>query len=229
MIKWHAPNSVSISTQLSPPEAIAVISSLSLVAATVYNVGFFAPTDVSLVYLLSAQDLLLGTSLAVLPVASALYMAMSAIRAVNLLSSERAPWWILPLIAMVCASLTYWAVLEVKDGNYSLSLNLAYFVLLALAAWGNRRFKWPYFAATIVISSIFYFVAVTGYNAYQSTINPLTAMRSSILLSNYRNIEGTIFRYTSGYIFLQNETFSILPTSEIVKITNIPRVEDPNG
>ena len=57
-------------------EIATALSVVAIAGSTLYNLGFFAPIEWSLISLLTVQDLLVGAGVAAVPMAAAAWIAM---------------------------------------------------------------------------------------------------------------------------------------------------------
>lgn len=64
----------------SVSEIATALSIVAVAGATLYNIGYFAPVERSLVSLLTVQDLLFGTAIALLPMVGAVVLSFTISR-----------------------------------------------------------------------------------------------------------------------------------------------------
>lgn len=200
---------------------IATASSIvAVVGATLYNLGFFAPIEWSLVSLLTVQDLLVGAAVALLPMLGAAWAAL--IGAKLILSAPRYKVRTLaiavPLLALSSIGFQVFFVGPLQSTIAHLASG--YLAIAALAGLVNLAFNSRHIATAWLGLSLLYIPFSLGVadSLASSSVNK----GMSEIESDRGVLAGRVVRITSTYVLLATE--GSIVTLPLSKVRGIKRV-----
>lgn len=196
-------------------EIATALSVTAMVGATLYNLGFFAPVEWSLLSILSVQDLLIGASMALLPMAIAAWLALLFGRFIGRAPERprRALLIALPLVVLGTAAACYFYYGDHRSTIWHLATS--WLALGGLAAIANLIFRTRVLPLLWLAFSLVYIPFSAGIADSLGLVSNPAAPISEIE-TDHAMIKGTILRMTSGYaIIFEGRSMAVLPLSKI--------------
>jgi hypothetical protein len=117
------------------------LSAIAVIGATLYNLGFFAPIEWSLISLLTVQDLLIGAGVAAIPMAAAAWAALLVGRLIRIAPSRKIPTMLIGVPVLVVASVGFQYFFEGPSQWTIGHLACGYLMLGVIAAGANVLIK----------------------------------------------------------------------------------------
>ena len=187
----------------------------AVVGATFYNIGFFTPIEWSLISVLSVQDLLIGSSIALLPMAFAAWLALvfGKFIANAPLQKLRTTLIALPLVVIGLAG--GWLFLYGAVHSTIGHLGFSYLLTAGLAAFTNFYFKSRKVAFLWLGFSLVYVPFSVGISESLATIADQSSAQTDIRTSG-NVMTGRILRVTSSYAILYDgSAVNVIPLNRI--------------
>lgn len=191
----------------------------AVTGATLYNVGFFAPIEWSLISLLSVQDLLVGVVVAAVPMAMAAWIAFIMGKIVAATPKRKRLSLLLGTPALF-ASITGFFYFYAGPGQWTLGHLASGYLLIGIAAGGlNMVVKWRHMSLLWLLFSLIYIPTALGM------ADSATAAGSTRAISEVETdrgvIVGRVMRVTSSYILIAKDNAII--TLSMNKVREIRR------
>ncbi len=198
-------------------ELATSLSIIAVAGATLYNLGFFAPIEWSLISLLTVQDLLIGTAVAAVPMAVATWVALLLGNLVRLSSSRMRMALVTGLPTLVVSGYGFFYFYS-GPGQSTLGHLASGYLLLWVAAMAvNIVFKSNTLPTFWLVLSLLYIPTAAGMSdsaAASSAIRPISEIETDREL-----IAGRIVRITSTYLLVSrgNEIIT-MPMSKVREV-----------
>lgn len=196
------------------------LSAAAVVGATLYNFGFFAPIEWSLISLLTVQDLLIGAGVAVVPMAAAAWIAMMIGRLIRLAPDRKVAAIAVGLPVLMLAGVGFHTFLS---GPLQWTLGhmaCGYLVLGVIAAGANALLRWRHMSLGWLVFSLIYIPTVVGMSdsiAASASDRPVSEIETDRAV-----LRGSVVRVTSAYLLIaQDNTIITMP---MVKVREVRRL-----
>ncbi len=203
--------------QRSFTELATGMSVIAVAGATLYNLGFFAPIEWSLISLLTIQDLLVGAAVAALPMAAAAWGALLLGKLIQLapLRIRSAALIGAPTFMAACFGFFYFYA---GPGQSTLGhLACGYLILWVFAATANMFLKSKTLPIVWLVFSLFYIPTVSGMS--ESALASGTARPISEIETDRGVVRGRVVRVTSAYLLLaQGNTIITMPMNKVREV-----------
>lgn len=201
-------------------EIASVLSAAAVVGATLYNLGFFAPIEWSLVSLLTVQDLLVGAGVAAVPMAAAAWIAMMIGRLIRSAPERKALAISLGLPVLAFSSLGFWIFFS-GPLQWTLGhLACGYLMLGVVAAGTNILLKSRHLPLVWLIFSLIYIPTVVGMSdsiAASAPGRPISEIETDRGI-----LRGRVVRVTSTYLLIaQDNTIITMPMSKVRQVRRL--------
>ena len=204
----------------SVTEIVTGLSIVAVLGSTLYNLGFFTPIEWSLISLLSVQDMLIGASVAIVPMSLAAYQAWWIARLIGWAPKHRTLACLISIPALVVFGTG--AVYFFAGPSPSVTGHLAcsyYFlaaVAVALSAAVQLRLL-PLAWLTFSLISIPYSVGMAS-----SLMELHGAGQLSEIVSDQEPVRGKVLRMTSGYLLVFDGDAAVtFPMSKIKSVRRL--------
>lgn len=196
------------------------LSAAAVVGATLYNLGFFAPIEWSLISLLTVQDLLVGAGVAAVPMAAAAWVATMIGRLIR--SAPERKWVALAvgLPVLVVGGVGFGSFFS-GPLQWTLGhLACGYLILGILAAGANIVLRWRHMAPAWLAFSLIYIPTVVGISdsiAASAPGRPISQIETDRTV-----LRGSVVRVTSAYLLMaQESTIITLPMSKVREVRRL--------
>lgn len=198
-------------------EIATALSIAAIAGSTLYNLGFFAPVEWSLISLLNVQDLLAGASMALLPMSFAMWAAGLFAGFIGRAAQRPARTLAIAAPLLFGSGLAAWYFMYGQAPSMIAHLAFAYLATGAGAAILNSRMSWRLAAEAWLVFSLAYVPFSLGIGDSLSTLSAGTP--NTEIVTDQGRFTGRILRTTSGYAMLFDGTaISIMPLSKISTI-----------
>lgn len=196
------------------------LSAAAVVGATLYNLGFFAPIEWSLVSLLTVQDLLVGAGVAAVPMTAAAWIAMLMGRLIRSAPKRK-------LIA-IAAGIPVFVLAGIGFGTFFSGplqwtlghMACGYLMLGVVAAGANMLLKSRYLPMAWLIFSLIYIPTVLGMS--DSIAASATGRPISEIETDRGVVRGSVVRVTSAYLLIaQGNTIITMPMSKVREVRRL--------
>jgi len=194
---------------------------IAMVGATLYNLGFFAPVEWSLISVLSVQDLLIGSSVALLPMGFAAWIAWLVARFIANAPKRNRHHVLIAALLIVVGSAGAWAFLYGPYPSTMGHLGFSYLIIAGLAFIANRYFNSRNVVLLWLAFSLVYVPFSLGVSDSLGTIANVAAAQTEI--ETDRSVTtGRILRMTSSYaILFSGRSMDVIP---LIKIRSMRRL-----
>lgn len=198
-------------------ELAAGFSAIAVAGATLYNLGFFAPIEWSLISLLTVQDLLIGSAIGAIPMVVSAAVAVVLGRLIILAPSHKATALALGLPTLVVAGFGFFHFYSGPSQSTLGHLACGYLALGLIAAGANAFANWRYTTNVWLVLSLLYIPTVLGMTDSATATDPSRAM--SEIETDRGVIQGRIVRVTSAYVLIaQEHTIVTMPMNKVREI-----------
>jgi hypothetical protein len=196
------------------------LSIVAIAGSTLYNLGFFAPIEWSLISVLSVQDLLVGASMAVLPMSVAMWLAGLGAR--HIAGSQRRPRQTLmvgvPLLLSGTAAALYF--MYGPQPSTIAHLGFAYVATGAAAAIVNIRIGARLAGEAWLVFSLLYIPFSVGVGDSLGAMS--TPLPESEIVSGGTTVTGRILRLTSGYAMMfEGPSVVVMPLTRVERMRRL--------
>ncbi|WP_423065361.1 hypothetical protein [Devosia sp. CN2-171] len=190
------------------------MSAAAVVGATLYNFGFFAPIEWSLISLLTVQDLLIGAGVALVPMAAAAWIAMMVGRLIRSAPERKAIALAVGVPILVLAGIGFYAFFS-GPLQWTLGhLACGYLVLGVVAAGANVLVKSRHMPLAWLVFSLIYIPTAVGISdsiAASAPDRPVSQVETDRGV-----LRGVVVRVTSAYLLItQDNTIITMPMSKV--------------
>lgn len=197
-----------------------IATALSVVAgagSTLYNLGFFAPIEWSLISVLSVQDLLIGASTALLPMGIAMWLAGLLARFIGRGAERPARTLLISIAVLAVSTVAAGYFLYGSQPWTTAHLAFTYVALGAFVAIINIRIKARFAVEAWLAFSLLYIPFCVGVGDSLGTMRNGAA--TATILTDRANMAGRILRVTSAYVMVfDGKSISVLPLSKVLRI-----------
>lgn len=198
-------------------EIATALSVVAVAGSTLYNLGFFAPIEWSLISVLSVQDLLIGASTALLPMGIAMWLAGLLARFIGRGAQKPRRTLLIALAILAISTVAASYFLYGPRPWTTAHLAFAYLALGAVVAIINIRMKVRFAVEAWLAFSLLYIPFCVGIGDSLGTMSSGAA--TSTILTDRANIAGRILRVTSAYVMVfDGKSISVLPLSKVQRI-----------
>lgn len=193
------------------------LSAAAVAGATLYNFGFFAPIEWSLISLLTVQDLLVGAGVAAVPMAAAAWIAMMIGRLIRLAPDHKIVAVAVGVPVLVLAAVGFWTFfsgpLQWTFGH----LACGYLLLGVVAAGANVLIKSRHLPLVWLVFSLIYIPTVVGMS---DSITASAPGRPVSEIETDRGVlRGSVVRMTSAYLLIaKDNTITTMPMSKVREV-----------
>lgn len=198
-------------------ELAAGFSAIAVAGATLYNLGFFAPIEWSLISLLTVQDLLIGSAIGAIPMVASAAVAMVLGRLIILAPKNKATALALGLPSL---AVTGFGFVHFYSGPNQSTLGhmvSGYMALGLIAAGVNILASWRHMANVWLLFSLLYIPTVLGMTDSAIATDPTRAL--SEIETDRGVIQGRVVRVTSAYVLIaQNHAIVTMPMNKVREI-----------
>ena len=201
-------------------EVATGLSATAVVGATLYNLGFFAPIEWSLISLLTVQDLLVGAGVAAVPMAAAAWIAMLMGRLIRSAPKRK-------LIA-IAAGIPVFVLAGLGFGTFFSGplqwtfghMACGYLMLGVVAAGANMLLKSRHLPMAWLIFSLIYIPTVLGMS--DSIAASATGRPISEIETDRGVVRGSVVRVTSAYLLIaRDNTIITMPMSKVREVQRL--------
>lgn len=196
------------------------LSAIAVAGATLYNLGFFAPIEWSLISLLTVQDLLIGTAVAAAPMAVAACVALLVGKLIRLTPSHKGPAMLAGLPTLVVSGFGFVYFFSGPGQSTFGHLACGYLTLGVVAAGANIVFKAQRMQVIWLAFSLLYIPTVLGMS------DSAAASKSSRPISEIETdsgvVHGRVVRVTSAYLLIARDNAIItMPMSRVREVRRL--------
>ena len=196
------------------------LSVIAVAGATLYNLGFFAPIEWSLISLLTVQDLLIRAAVAVVPMAIATWMAMVMGTIIRLAPSHRKT---VLLAAVPAFAISGYGAHHFYDGPAQSTLgHLAsgYLFLWVLAAVINAFVAWKHMRTFWLVFSLLYIPVASGMSDSAAAVRVTRPI--SEIETDRTVFVGHVVRVTSAYLLIaRGNQIVTMPMSKVREVRRL--------
>ena len=202
-------------------------SAVAVAGATLYNLGFFAPIEWSLISLLTVQDLLIGAVVAAMPMAVAAWLAMVIGRLIELAPTRIAATLAMGIPSLVVSGFGFFYFYSGSGQSTLGHLSFGYLALGLIAAGVNIVIELRHMPTIWLVFSLLYIPTVSGIS--DSAFATATRRPVSEIVTDQEVIKGRVVRVTSAYVLIHKDKAII--TKPMSKVREIRRffVESPSA
>ena len=196
------------------------LSAAAVVGATLYNFGFFAPIEWSLISLLTVQDLLVGAGIAVVPMAAAAWIAMPMGRLISSAPTRKVIALAIGVPVFALAGIGFGTFFS-GPWQWTLGhLACGYLMLGVLAAGANMLLKSRHLPMAWLIFSLIYIPTVVGMS---DSIAATTVGRPISEIETDRGVvSGSVVRVTSAYLLIEHDnTIITMPMNKVREVRRL--------
>ncbi|MDP3196916.1 hypothetical protein [Tabrizicola sp.] len=198
-------------------ELAAGFTAIAVAGATLYNLGFFAPIEWSLISLLTVQDLLIGSAIGAIPMLVSAAVAVVFGRLIILAPSHRATALALGIPALAVSGFGFFHFYSGPSQSTLGHMACGYLVLGLIAAGANAVINWRHTANVWLVVSLLYIPTVLGMTDSATATDPARAM--SEIETDRGVIQGRIVRVTSAYVLIaQDHAIVTMPMNKVREI-----------
>lgn len=196
------------------------LSAAAVVGATLYNFGFFAPIEWSLISLLTVQDLLVGAGVAAVPMAAAAWIAMLIGRLIRWAPDRKVVAIAVGLPVLMLAGVGFCAFLS-GPMQWTLGhMACGYLILGVIAAGANALMKWRHMPLGWLVFSLIYIPTVVGMS--DSIAASASGRPVSEVEADREVLRGSVVIVTSAYLLIAQDNAII--TMPMIKVREVRRL-----
>lgn len=198
-------------------ELAAGFSAIAVAGATLYNLGFFAPIEWSLISLLKVQDLLIGSAIGAIPIVVSAAVAVVFGRLIVLAPPHKATALVLGIPALAVSGFGFFLFYSGPSQSTLGHMACGYIVLGLIAAGANALINWRHTANVWLVVSLLYIPTVLGMTDSATATDPSRAM--SEIETDRGVIQGRIVRVTSAYLLIaQDRAIVTMPMNKVREV-----------
>jgi hypothetical protein len=198
-------------------ELAAGFTAIAVAGATLYNLGFFAPIEWSLISLLTVQDLLIGSAIGAIPMVVSAAVAVVFGRLIILAPSHKATSLALGIPALAVSGFGFFHFYSGPSQSTLGHMAFGYLVLGLIAAGANAVINWRHMANVWLVVSLLYIPTVLGMTDSATATDPARAL--SEIETDRSVIQGRIVRVTSSYVLIaQDHVIVTMPMNKVREI-----------
>ena len=196
------------------------LSAVAVMGATLYNLGFFAPIEWSLISLLTVQDLLVGAGVAAVPMAAAAWIAMLMGRLIRSAPDRKVRALLIGVPVLVISGVGFQTFLS-GPLQWTLGhLTCGYLVLGVLAAGANLLIRSRHLPLAWLIFSLIYIPTVVGMSDSLAASGP--ARPVSEIETDKGVVRGSVVRVTSAWLLIaQDNAIVTMPMNKVREVRRL--------
>ena len=196
------------------------LSAAAVVGATLYNLGFFAPIEWSLISLLTVQDIVVGAGVAAVPMAAAAWIAMMIGRLIQSAPKRKVVAIAVGIPVLVLAGIGFGTFFS-GPLQWTLGhLTCGYLLVGVLAAGANMRLSSRHLPTAWLIFSLIYIPTAVG--ASDSITASAPGRPISEIETDRGVVRGSVVRVTSAYLLIaQDSTIITMPMSKVREVRRL--------
>jgi hypothetical protein len=196
------------------------LSIAAVAGATLYNLGFFAPIEWSLISLLTVQDLLVGAGIAAVPMAAAVGIAMIIGRLIRWAPERRILAFAIGIPVLVLAGAGFFVFFS-GPLQWTLGhLACGYLALGVIAAGINVLMRSRHMPLVWLVFSLIYIPTVVGMSDSITAAAPGRPV--SEIETDKGVLRGSVVRVTSAYLLVaKDNTIITMPMSKVREVRRL--------
>lgn len=192
-------------------------TAIAVAGATLYNLGYFAPIEWSLISLLTVQDLLIGSAIGAIPMAISALFALAFGRLILSAPLHRVTVLLTGTPALAVTGLGFFHFYSGPGQSTLGHMACGYLATGVIAALVNAAVNWRHSANLWLIFSLLYIPTVLGMTDSAAATDPTRAL--SEIETDRGVISGRIVRVTSAYVLLAKDNAVItMPMNKVREI-----------
>jgi hypothetical protein len=192
-------------------------TAIAVAGATLYNLGFFAPIEWSLISLLTVQDLLIGSAIGAIPMAISAMLALVCGRLISLAPMHKAAALAIGIPALAANGFGFFHFYSGPGQSTLGHMACGYLALGVIAAGMNAVVNWRHMSSIWLIFSLLYIPTVLGMTDSAAATAPTRAV--SEIETDRGVIQGRIVRVTSAYVLIARDNAIItMPMSKVREV-----------
>lgn len=192
-------------------------TAIAVAGATLYNLGYFAPIEWSLISLLTVQDLLIGSAIGAIPMAISAAFALAFGRLISIAPLHRATAIGAGFPALAVTGFGFFHFYSGPGQSTLGHMACGYLMLGVLAAAVNATINWRHTASLWLVFSLLYIPTVLGMTDSAAATDPARAL--SEIETDRGVIQGRIVRVTSAYVLMAKDNAVItMPMNKVREI-----------
>ncbi|WP_431297885.1 hypothetical protein [Tabrizicola sp. BL-A-41-H6] len=192
-------------------------SAIAVAGATLYNLGFFAPIEWSLISLLTVQDLLIGSAIGAVPMAVSALLALVIGRLIKLAPTSIPMALVTGVPAFLAIMFGFFHFYSGPGQSTLGHLACGYLALGVLAAAANMLFAMPHMTNIWLLFSLLYIPTVLGMTDSAAATDAARPM--SEIETDRGFIQARVVRVTSAYLLLaKNNEIITMPMNKVREI-----------
>lgn len=196
------------------------LSAIAIVGATLYNLGFFAPIEWSLISLLTVQDLLIGAVVAAVPMSLAAWAALWIGKFIKSAPSHKSLALLIgtPILAGSALGFCYFFS---GPGQWTLGhLASGYFGLGVMSVIANTFLNSKLMPTLWLVFSLLYIPTVLGIS--DSAAASAVGRAASEIETDRGVIVGRVMRITSAYLLIaRGNAIVAMPMSKVREVRRL--------
>ena len=178
-------------------------TAVAVAGATLYNLGYFAPIEWSLISLLTVQDLLIGSALGAIPMAVSAAFALLFGRMIDLAPSHRPAALAVGLPMLALTGFGFFHFYSGPGQSTLGHMSCGYLALGLIAIGTNAVIGWRHTAKVWLVFSLLYIPSVLGMTDSAAATDPRRPL--SEIETDRDVIRGRIVRVTSAYVLISSD------------------------
>jgi hypothetical protein len=189
------------------------LSAAAVVGATLYNFGFFAPIEWSLISLLTVQDLLVGAGVAAVPMAGAAWIAMLIGRLIRSAPQRKVVALAIGLPILLLGGVGFYTFLS-GPLQWTLGhLACGYLMLGVLMKSRHMPLAWLVFSLIYIPTA----VGMSDSIAASAPGRPISQIETDKGV-----LRGSVVRVTSAYLLIaQDNTIITMPMNKVREVRRL--------
>ena len=201
-------------------ELATAISAIAVIGATLYNLGFFAPIEWSLISLLTVQDMLVGAVIAAAPMTVAAWVAFLIGRLIRFAPERRLLTLALGVPAFAVAGIGFGVFLSGPLQWTFGHLASGYLLLGMLATGSNIVLRSKRLPLIWLVFSLLYIPTSVGISDSLAASGPQRPI--SEVETDRTVMRGSVIRITSAYLLF--ERHNTIVTMPMIKVREVRRL-----
>lgn len=204
----------------SMTEIATGLSAAAVVGATLYNFGFFAPIEWSLISLLTVQDLLVGAGVAAMPMAAATWIALLIGRLIRSAPQRKLVALAIGLPVLLLGGIGFYTFLN-GPLQWTLGhLACGYLILGVIATGTNVLMKSRHMPLAWLVFSLIYIPTAVGMSDSVAASAPGRPI--SQIETDRGVLRGSVIRVTSAYLLIaQDNTIITMPMNKVREVRRL--------
>lgn len=192
-------------------------TAVAVAGATLYNLGYFAPIEWSLISLLTVQDLLIGSAIGAIPMAISAVFALAFGRLILLAPSRKTMALAACAPALAVTGFGFFHFYSGPGQSMPGHLACGYLAIGIIAAGVNVAVNWRHAANLWLLFSLLYIPTVLGMTDSAAATDPTRAL--SEIQTDRAVVKGRIVRVTSAYVLIARDNAVItMPMTKVREI-----------